>query len=217
LEAYASKPDSKPNRSEPSHWQEFKRKQFFRTGRGWCAIPAEPNAEVSVMPDPGLTDLIAAHYRHCVSEEIRLDPETGVHTKWIECTCVCGADTSVEVTGDREAAVRLADAAHVALVVEQHTNGRITELEVAVEHWKDRSQYNYDCGMVLANEANARAERAEATIYRVKNALPNVEGINPASSHYDKGWDRGQQILTEHIQSAITGDYTRAALEGEQQ
>ncbi|MGR6521864.1 hypothetical protein ACU5JM_09550 [Rhodococcus erythropolis] len=59
----------------------------------------------------------------------------------------------------------------LANAAQHHMDKRIEELEAGVEHWKDRSQYNYDCGMVLANEANARAEKAEATIARVEAEL----------------------------------------------
>lgn len=52
-------------------------------------------------PDPGLTDLIAAHTPHP------------------DYDCGCGWN------GDEWAA-------HLALVVEQHTNGRITELEATI-------------------------------------------------------------------------------------
>ncbi|MBJ7481756.1 hypothetical protein [Rhodococcus sp. (in: high G+C Gram-positive bacteria)] len=113
-------------------------------------------------PDPGLTDLIAAHEPGDRWTEFTYPPAfsdkpfvaTSV-TKMVNCSC-----------GDSMPADD--HPAHVALVVEQHTNGRTAELEAAVEHWKDRSQYNYDCGMVLANEANARAEKAEATIASVE-------------------------------------------------
>ncbi|MGW6017839.1 hypothetical protein ACWFNS_07535 [Oerskovia enterophila] len=58
-------------------------------------------------PDPGLTDLIAAH----------------AHLPQFMC-CSCGDDLWKYPEGGH--------AAHVALVVEQHTNGRIAELEAAV-------------------------------------------------------------------------------------
>lgn len=103
-------------------------------------------------PDPGLTDLIAAHYTW------REVDEGGDYL-----VCACG----------HYFASRQTWAEHLKLVVEQHTNGRIAELEAGVEHWKDRSQYNYDCGMVLANEAHARAEKAEATIARVEALRDN--------------------------------------------
>ncbi|ANQ73196.1 hypothetical protein [Rhodococcus sp. 008] len=136
-----------------------------------------------------LTDLIAAHYPTYDARQV-FDG------------CACG-----------KSMFRKDHPAHVALVVEQHTNGRTAELEARVDEWSAE----YRKGVQSRDDWRARAEKAEATIARVRNALPNIEGINPDSSHYDKGWDRGQQILTEHIQSAITGDYTRAALEGEQQ
>lgn len=56
-------------------------------------------------PDPGLTDLIAAHRWTCSRDE----------------DCICGW------------VGQFADfPAHVALVVEQYTNGRIAELEAAI-------------------------------------------------------------------------------------
>ncbi|MDV8005026.1 hypothetical protein [Rhodococcus sp. IEGM 1318] len=57
-------------------------------------------------PDPGLTDLIAAHQ------------ERPHHDGWI---CSCGIEGPQRI-----------HAAHVALVVEQHTNGRITELKSTI-------------------------------------------------------------------------------------
>ncbi|UUE23830.1 hypothetical protein LRQ08_21630 [Rhodococcus qingshengii] len=126
-------------------------------------------------PDPGLTDLIAAHWR-------------SLDLLKMKYTCSCG---DWEFRDDDRELACASWCEHLALVVEQHTNGRITELEAGVEHWKDRSQYNYDCGMVLANEANARAEKAEATIARVR-------AINP---------ECGFVACTD----------LRAALEGEQQ
>ncbi|MFI5434468.1 hypothetical protein ACHMZP_21635 [Rhodococcus baikonurensis] len=148
------------------------------------------------MTDLGLTDLIAAHDGWGYGVSLSPKPyycigrvcnqRFATHGEWV---------------------------AHVASVVEEHTNGRIGELEMLQQVDRDLLAK----AVAVANDYKARAKKAEDTIYRVKNALPNIEGINRASSHYDKGWDRGQQILTEHIQSAITGDYTRAALEGEQQ
>lgn len=156
-------------------------------------------------PDPELTDLIAAHYRHCVSEEIRLDPETGVHTYWIECTCVCGADTSVEVTGDREAAVRLADAAHLASVVEQHTNGQITEVNVRARATVKAANKRASIRITQIRkeeaarfEAEARAAKAEATIARVEKF-----------AHDMRGW------CSPHGISVTYSDRIFAVLEGE--
>lgn len=70
-------------------------------------------------PDPGLTDLIAAH---------RWDDRRGI------CECMYspefGPGTRYEWMGVK------AWAAHVALVVEQHTNGRIAEPETTSEGGK---------------------------------------------------------------------------------
>lgn len=70
-------------------------------------------------PDPGLTDLIAAHRLY-----------TGLRTQ-----CECGINVSHEDWP-----------AHVALVVEQHTNGRITELEAELEkyHAEERRELEWD-------------------------------------------------------------------------
>ncbi|UJC77964.1 hypothetical protein D4768_09815 [Rhodococcus erythropolis] len=67
-------------------------------------------------PDPGLTDLIAA----ALGDKI-------MHTNG---------------SGDRNRAY----AAHVALVVEQHTNGRIAELEAELEkyHAEERRELEWD-------------------------------------------------------------------------
>lgn len=142
------------------------------------------------MPDPGLTDLIAAH-------------REGDYGRFGRQTCKCGW------TGDSHPA-------HVALVVEQHTNRRIAELEAELAEAKDdkfyaRVELNADM------QWKARAEKAEATIARVENALPEAStGFNPTLSEYDKGWERGQQSVAQYVRSAIAGDGP-AALEGEQQ
>ncbi|MHD0300151.1 hypothetical protein RCF19_30045 [Rhodococcus qingshengii] len=139
-------------------------------------------------PDPGLTDLIAAHTLRVV--------ELNEAVRYPECN---GCDWVGGLVKDH--------AAHLASVVEQHTNGRTAELEAAVEHWKVRSQYNYDCGMVLANEANIRAETAEATIARVRAVLPNYSAEPGGKATAEQiAWLDG----TKHVQRQL-----RAALEGE--
>lgn len=85
---------------------------------------------VVTAPDPGLTDLIAA----ALGDKI-------MHTNG---------------SGDRNRAY----AAHVALVVEQHTNGRITELEDGIMR-----------AIHELIETRERAENAEATIARVEDAV----------------------------------------------
>lgn len=56
-------------------------------------------------------------------------------------------------------------------------------------------------------EALARAEKAEAAIARVQNALPESStGFNPTLSEYDRGYERGQQVAVQYVQSAIKGD-----------
>jgi len=76
--------------------------------------------------DPGLTDLIAAHYRTITTAVIYRDDESdGAHRKGFECVCACGDEYMASTrAGDRTEAtvLRRADSAHVALVVEQHAN-----------------------------------------------------------------------------------------------
>ena len=74
-------------------------------------------------PDPGLTDLIAAHREAWDSTD-----------RWTGCSC-----------GNDE--LSYADhPAHVALVVEQHTNGRIAELEAELEKYRaeERRELEWD-------------------------------------------------------------------------
>lgn len=77
-------------------------------------------------PDPGLTDLIAAHREGEPWTEYQYPsifnskPFVAYSaTKMVKCSC--GESMSAD-----------SFPAHVALVVEQHTNGRIAELEAAV-------------------------------------------------------------------------------------
>ncbi|PCK27840.1 hypothetical protein CHR55_10170 [Rhodococcus qingshengii] len=102
-------------------------------------------------PDPGLTDLIAAHqagerwtdfeYPSIFSDKPFVATTV---TKMVNCSC------GESMPADDHPA-------HVALVVEQHTNGRITELEASTR----------ESVRVLVMERH-RAEKAEATIARVR-------------------------------------------------
>ncbi|MCZ4613332.1 hypothetical protein [Rhodococcus qingshengii] len=94
----------------------------------------------------------------------------------------------------------LANAAH------NHLSGRITELEDELAEVTDK------WGLI-----SHHYRKAEATIARVENALPEVPstGFNPTLSEYDRGYERGQQVAVQYVQSAIKGDDSPAALEGE--
>ncbi|MCW2092814.1 UNVERIFIED_ORG: hypothetical protein M2328_006094 [Rhodococcus erythropolis] len=109
-------------------------------------------------PDPGLTDLIAAHYRTITTAVIYRDDESdGAHRKGFECVCACGDEyMALTQAGDRTEAtvLRRADSAHVALVVEQHTNGRIAELEADSRRTAFEDQDHID-------ELTVRMRRAE--------------------------------------------------------
>lgn len=172
------------------------------------------------MPDPGLTDLIAAHQL--------VSTATIFHRNGMVQRPECKCGELMHWAG--------AYPAHVALVVEQHTNGRIAELESELEKQKhggrtlgkaiDRTlkwvveasnsedligddgdgdwEIVWDRLFQLRPDldaANARAEKAEATVARVITALEAAEKSVPDD------W-------------GVTYIYTsqlRAALEGEQQ
>ena len=93
-------------------------------------------------------------------------------------------------------------AEHLKFVVEQHTNGRMTELEARVDEW------SADLRKVVQarDEWRARAEKAEATIARVEEAVAGL----PACDKY--GPDDVISCGWKHAVADV-----RAALEGEQQ
>ena len=144
-------------------------------------------------PDPGLTDLIAAHYRTITTAVIYRDDESdGAHRKGFECVCACGDEYMASTrAGDRTEAtvLRRADSAHVALVVEQHTNGRMAELEAAV---RKRIQ-------LLREHDGFGAAHADG--YMGMNWTAYYEGANQA-----------QVMAAADLENDL-----RAALEGEQQ
>lgn len=119
-------------------------------------------------PDPGLTDLLAAHYRTITTAVIYRDGELGgAHRKGFECVCACGDEyMALTQAGDRaeETVLRRADSAHVALVVEQHTNGRIAELrewQIKVATALGMCEEVMGVGYSVANAKDA-SERAES-------------------------------------------------------
>ncbi|OQM82051.1 hypothetical protein [Rhodococcus sp. 66b] len=121
-------------------------------------------------PDPGLTDLIAA----ALGDKI-------MHTNG---------------SGDRNRAY----AAHVALVVEQHTNGRIAENTGLRRELADEQQRQSDASAELRvlRAMVARVEKLAA-----EYARDNQEHLNTFGQH--------------HPVAGIAHDHLRAALEGEQQ
>lgn len=182
-------------------------------------------------PDPGLTDLIAAH----AVDGISPDGNVFCHCKWVI------VDGKHELSPDGWFGPAKDHPAHLALVVEQHTIGRIAALEAELEKQKrggrtigkaiDRTlkwvieasnsedligdDGDGDWAIVWdrlfqlrpnLEAAIDRAEKAEATIARVKDA---VSGL-PACDKYQPddtiscGW---KNAVVDVI----------AALEGEQQ
>lgn len=144
-------------------------------------------------PDPGLTDLIAAHWR-------------SLDLLKMKYTCSCG---DWEFRDDDRERACASWCEHLASVVEQHTNGRIAELDwdalVAAipDGWELREsaqleevsrvrQRDLEASQATTARWRTRAEKAEATIVRVQNAL---EGVCDSCDYTD----------------------LRAALEGEQQ
>lgn len=169
-------------------------------------------------PDPGLTA------DHTFQSGGGGDGYTEPFCFGAECSCGEVYESWVQSADDDEGhdfdLDRLADlhAAHVALVVEQHTNGRIAELDwgelVAAipDGWELREsaqleevsrvrQRDLEASQATTARWRDRAERAEATIARVITALEAAEKSVPDD------W-------------GVTYIYTsqlRAALEGEQQ
>ncbi|KLN67629.1 hypothetical protein ABM90_31310 [Rhodococcus erythropolis] len=118
-------------------------------------------------PDPGLTDLIAA----ALGDKI-------MHTNG---------------SGDRNRAY----AAHVALVVEQHTNGRIAS-DLGAD------PQDYEIAWAAKLRWQARAEKAEAAVDRVRAV--EAEYLDPEDTDIECREDVWRFIRD-----------LRAALEGEQQ
>ena len=123
-------------------------------------------------PDPGLTDLIAAAL-------VRSSPNS--------------IDTFDDLAPHRQEAWRVR-AREVALVVEQHTNGRMAELEA--ERYSMAA--NYVTAIGLRDIARDRAEKDEDTIARVEKL-----------AHDMRGW------CSPHGISVTYSDRILATLEGE--
>ncbi|WP_311053097.1 hypothetical protein [Rhodococcus qingshengii] len=166
-------------------------------------------------PDPGLTDLIAAH--QVMSQQ--WFPAGAEYRLVCKCGIWMGAD---------------AFPAHVALVVEQHTNGRIAEYIKQLE--SERETLTSMCSelesirdeqaariaeletlqrvdqdlfvqtLAIANQRKERAEKAEATIARVEAEAALLERMIRTAP-----WSRYTEVRRSHLRSLC------AALEGEQQ
>lgn len=136
-------------------------------------------------PDPGLIDLIATHTLRVV--------ELNEAARYPECN---GCDWVGGLVKDH--------AAHLASVVERHTNGRTTELEAerdqAIAH--DRQPYPtawaYEQACAALEKHRKRADKHEATIARVEKL-----------AHDMRGW------CSPHGISVTYSDRICAVLEGE--
>lgn len=173
-------------------------------------------------PDPGLTDLIAAHqagdrwtdfqYPSIFSDKPFV--ATAV-TKMVNCSC--GESMPAE-----------SHPVHVALVVEQHTNGRIAEYIKQLE--SERETLTSMCSelesirdeqaariaeletlqrvdqdlfvqtLAIANQRKERAEKAEATVARVITALEAAEKSVPDD------WGV-TYIYTSQLRAALEGEH----------
>lgn len=144
-------------------------------------------------PDPGLTDLIAAH---------RLKQS---YWNWWGCT---GCDWRTKGTYGSEPTTETATE-HAKHVVEQHTNGRIAELEAerdqAIAH--DRQPYPtawaYEQACAALEKHRERAEKAEAAIARVEAEAALLERMIRTAP-----WSRYTEVRRSHLRSL------GAALEG---
>lgn len=170
-------------------------------------------------PNPGLTDLIAA-------EMVKHQFDMGAMWHDDHRACTCGLILRV---GERH---HLHVAAHVALVVEQHTNGRITELEADAANWEQRyedAKKAIDAGTVnwtatihdrddwKATALDAREiadeyrDHAAAMVKRAEKAEAKVARVITALEAAEKS------VPDDWGVTYIYTSQLRAALEGEQQ
>ncbi|AUS33392.1 hypothetical protein C1M55_21390 [Rhodococcus qingshengii] len=148
-------------------------------------------------PDPGLTDLIAAHTLRVV--------ELNEAVRYPECN---GCDWVGGLVKDH--------AVHLASVVEQHTNGQITEANVRARARVKAAKRRASIRITQIRkeeaarfEAEARAAKAEATIARVEKLQGDL-------------FQQGGNLIAQWgaarlIRAALQEEFIRAALEGEQQ
>ncbi len=129
---------------------------------------------VVTAPDPGLTDLIAAHTRLGAQQVGRY-------------LCLCGW------VGDYHD-----HPAHVALVVEQHTNGRITEANA-------RARARVKAANKRASIRITQIRKEESARFEAEGTIARVEKL----AHDMRGW------CSPHGISVTYSDRIRAALEGE--
>ncbi|MCW2300713.1 hypothetical protein [Rhodococcus erythropolis] len=134
-------------------------------------------------PDPGLADLIAAHH------------PSGHYMATNEIRCGCGW---LGPASDWPA--------HVALVVEQHTNGRITELEERIAELEQKGSWEYEYGVVA--EAFGGDPEASPTLEAALHVRDNATTIY-------KAWTKGEPVTI--VCRRPFGPWMPAALEGEQQ
>ena len=159
-------------------------------------------------PDPGLTDLIAAHQSGDRWTEFTYPPifsdkpfvATSV-TKMVKCSC--GESMSAD-----------SFPAHVALVVEQHTNGRTAEANVRARARVKAANKRASIRITQIRkveaarfEAEARAAKAEATIARVEKLQGDL-------------FQQGGNLIAQWgaarlIRAALQEEFIRAAVEGE--
>ncbi|MFE5790646.1 hypothetical protein [Rhodococcus erythropolis] len=110
-------------------------------------------------PDPGLTDLIAAH----LVETVTPDGDCGVFI--LDCTCgaevrFTQADLNAAPVDSTAGALHYMLREHVSVELEQHTNGRMAELEAELAEVTDK------WGLI-----SHHYRKAQATIDRVRDAL----------------------------------------------
>lgn len=148
-------------------------------------------------PDPGLTDLIAAH---------RLKQS---YWNWWGCT---GCAWRTKGTYGSEPTTETATE-HAKHVVEQHTNGRIAELDwdelVAAipDGWELREstqleevsrvrQRDLEASQATTERWRTRAEKAEATIARVEAEAALLERMIRTAP-----WSRYTEVRRSHLRS----------------
>lgn len=155
-------------------------------------------------PDPGLTDLIAEHALRVV--------ELNEAVRYPECN---GCDWVGGLVKDH--------AAHLASVVEQHTNGRIAEVEADSRRtaFEDQDRMDELTIRTLRAEDAQDALKAEVSGLRYDNeqlqaTIARVEKLQ--GDLFQQGGNLiAQWGAARLIRAALQEGFIRAALEGEQQ
>ncbi|MDE8648177.1 hypothetical protein PXH69_24730 [Rhodococcus qingshengii] len=130
-------------------------------------------------PDPGLTDLIAAH----LVETVTPDGDCGVFI--LDCTCgaevqFTQADLNAAPVDSTAGALHYMLCEHVAVELEQHTNSRIAEVNARAKARVKAANKRASIRITQIRKEEAARFEAEATITRVRGEISAYSEIIPA-------------------------------------